>query len=196
MSADSFAAVLLAGGRSTRFGSDKALFQPPGTGQPLWGLQLDKLRALGASEVVISAAADGPSFPVPSGVRVVLDEVEGAGPLAGLAAVLGAVEANRILVLGIDMPAVSVAGLRLLLEAAPGAGGLVPRLSDRWEPLLAIYPTRLADLARERLLAGQRSLQGFVDAALTRDLVAAWPVPSGAEPWFANLNHPGDASAL
>jgi molybdopterin-guanine dinucleotide biosynthesis protein A len=194
MSSGSFAAALLAGGRSTRFGSDKAWYQPPGLDGPLWRIQLEKLQETGACELIVSTAAGGPSFPVPSNVRVVEDEIPDAGPLSGLASVLRAIQAPRVLVLGIDMPAVSVAGLRTLLDSAPPDAGLVPRLHDRWEPLLAVYPTRLAALAVERLREGQRSLQGFNDVALVRGDIVAWPVPPEAEAWFANLNRPGGAS--
>jgi CheY-like chemotaxis protein len=55
--------------------------------------------------------------------------------------------------------------------------------------------TRLAALAQERLAAGQLSLQGLIDAGVERDEIMAWPVPSEAEHWFANLNRPPDGSS-
>jgi hypothetical protein len=35
----------------------------------------------------------------------------------------------------------------------------------------------------------------LIDAGLERDEITAWPVPSEAEPWFANLNRPPDGSS-
>ena len=185
-----FAAVLLAGGRSRRFGSDKACYVPPGFAAPLWRLQLDKLSALGAAEVILSVAPSGPGFAVPTDVRIVEDAFPDQGPLGGLASVLSAIESPRVIVLGIDMPGVTVSGLRRLLEASAAERGLVPKLEGRWEPLLAMYPQSLADLARTRLAQGERSLQGFVEAGIAMGALESWPVPPEAAGWFVNLNRP------
>jgi len=195
MNGELVAAALLTGGRSRRFGSDKAWHVPPESTAPLWSLQLEKFRELGAQERIVSVGADGPTFPVPDGVRVVVDAVSDAGPLGGLTAVLASIQAPRVIVLAIDMPAVSAVALRALLAAGDSRRGLVPWRDGRWEPLLAVYPRSLAALAQERLAAGQLSLQGLIDAGLERDEITAWPVPSEAEPWFANLNRPPDGSS-
>lgn len=192
---DSFAVALLAGGRSRRFGSDKALHVPPGEIEPMWRLQLAKLMALGASEVIVSVGGST-SFPggLPSGaVRMVPDELPDQGPLGGLATVLGAIRSERVLVLGVDMPAVTVEGMRRLL-ASGGLGngrGLVPHLGGRWEPLLAIYPRVMKGVADQRLAEGKRSLQGFVDAGVASGWIDPWPVPPACAGWFANWNEPG-----
>jgi molybdopterin-guanine dinucleotide biosynthesis protein A len=76
-----FAAVLLAGGRSTRMGVDKAtlVFR----GQPLWRHQLDTLRASGAAAVAISGPRDRAYAET---APVIEDDQPGLGPLAGLVA--------------------------------------------------------------------------------------------------------------
>jgi molybdopterin-guanine dinucleotide biosynthesis protein A len=189
----SIAVALLAGGRSRRFGSDKSLYVPSGFTEPMWRLQLDKLMALGAEEVVVSvgaASAASPGFTVPGGVRVIADRVVDQGPLGGLAAVLSEIRAPQILVLGVDMPAVTAVALRRFLEACPEGRGLVPRLDGRWEPLLAIYPRNLLGLAEERLAGGELSMQGFVDDGVARGRIDAWPVSSADAGWFVNLNRP------
>jgi len=185
-----FAAALLAGGRSLRFGSDKTTYVPPGLSVPLWRLQLDKLMAIGAAEVVLSVAASGPGFAPPPEVRVIADAFPDQGPLGGLASVLGSIDSPRVIVLGIDMPAVTVPGLHQLLAASDGDRGLVPHLQERWEPLLAIYPRNLAELARTRLARGERSLQGFVEAGIAIGGLDSWPVGPEAAGWFVNLNRP------
>src|SRR5262245_21418784 len=71
-----FSAVLLAGGKSSRMGRDKAALVVDGV--PLWQRQLATLRAAGAREVFVSGAARGPW----TGMECIHDEVKGAGPLA------------------------------------------------------------------------------------------------------------------
>jgi len=80
-------------------------------------LQLDKLLAIGGRGGS-SVATSGPGFAPPSEVRVIVDAFPDQGPLGGLASVLESIDLPRVIVLGIDMPAVTVPGLRQLLEAS------------------------------------------------------------------------------
>ncbi len=187
------AVALLAGGRSRRFGSDKALYVPPGFTEPMWRLQLDKLLALGAEEVLVSVGAASlasPRFMPPPEVRMIADRVADRGPLGGLVALLSEIQSPQLLVLGVDMPGVKVASLRRFVAACPEGRGLVPQLDGRWEPLLAIYPRALVELAEERLAAGELSLQGLIDAGVAHGWMDAWPVSAEEAEWFVNLNRP------
>ena len=55
-----FAAVLLAGGRSTRMGTNKALLDYQG--MPIWRFQMDKLIQLGPDQLFFSVQS-GMEFP-------------------------------------------------------------------------------------------------------------------------------------
>ena len=79
-----FAAVLLAGGRSRRMGRDKALLPLP-DGRRLWQRQLAVLESLHPAELFISGSArEG----VPSLIPCLDDETPGLGPLGGIVAAL------------------------------------------------------------------------------------------------------------
>jgi molybdopterin-guanine dinucleotide biosynthesis protein A len=196
-----FSALLLVGGRSIRFGSDKALQVLPGHAEPLWSCQLTKLRAVGPAECLLSAGCGGPSFAPPPDVRTVRDAVPDQGPLAGLAAGLAAARTPWVLVLAVDLPGVGPEDLRELLNRCGGEAstprGVVPFRDGRWEPLCAVYPRTLAGLAASRLAAGRRALQGFVDEAEAGGAVLRWPMEPGpdTERRFRNVNRPEDADA-
>jgi molybdopterin-guanine dinucleotide biosynthesis protein A len=120
-----FTALLLAGGRSTRMGRDKALLPHPVSGRPLLEHQAALLRGLpGCAELLLSAPAergyllDGPL----AGARLVADPAPDCGPLGGLAAGLAAATTPRLLVLAVDLPFVTPAYLAALLwrDAVPG----------------------------------------------------------------------------
>src|SRR5690349_1598792 len=93
-------AVLLAGGESRRMGKDKAtiLFR----GKPLWQIQLELLRKLNPSKILVSARTD-PSWR-PGDVQFVADVPPSRGPLSGLAASLAGLRTTHLLALAIDMP--------------------------------------------------------------------------------------------
>jgi molybdopterin-guanine dinucleotide biosynthesis protein A len=113
-------AIVLAGGRSSRFGRDKLV--EPIDGRPLLDHAIAAVRAV-ATDIVVVAAPDA-NFDLPGGVHVAHDPVAFEGPLAGLAAGLAALDpaVDRVVVVAGDMPSLVPAVLRRLLDAvASGA---------------------------------------------------------------------------
>ena len=192
MSHPAFSAVLLAGGRSSRMGGrDKAEILLP-DGRPLWRRQLeDVLRPLGPAEVFLSGP---PRAGLPADVHVLPDQTPGLGPLSGVAAALGTARAPLVVVLAVDLPAMTAAFFRerLLPLCSPtrGAVGLGP--DGFFEPLAAVYPGAARGLADEHLHGADRSLQSFVRAAVAR----GWVTPVELRPedagQFINWNRPED----
>jgi molybdopterin-guanine dinucleotide biosynthesis protein A len=179
-----FTAVLLAGGRSTRMGRDKAGIVLDG--QPLWQRQLATLRATAPRELWISGHPDGPY--AGAGVEVVPDDAPGLGPLGGIVTALRRMQCERLLVLAIDLPAMTPVFLRGLL----GTSGVVPILDGRFEPLAAVYPRSIRTLAEECLATQERSMQRFVRAGIDRRLLIPHAVSEDERPLFRNVNSPSD----
>lgn len=130
--------VVLAGGRSTRMGCDKALLD--WHGRPLIERQLDALRASGVDAVRVSG--DRPGY------QGVADVQPGHGPLGGLAAIADALAGDaELLVIPVDMPLLGAALLRRLRTEQPPARSL--RCAGH------VLPLRLRlDAESRRLLAG------------------------------------------
>lgn len=162
-------------------------------GQPLWQHQLATLRALQPHELFISGKPDGPY--ADAGVEILPDNFPGLGPLAGLEAALRRASHPLVLVLAIDLPAMTPDFLLLLVrQAAPSATGCVPR-ADRWfEPLAAVYPRICLTLAEACLRAADRSMQRFVRLAVEAGLVGMRELRPSERALFQNLNQPGDLS--
>ena len=184
-----FSAVLLAGGRSTRMGTDKAGLIIDG--EPLWRRQLATLRATGASELLISGRADGPF--AESGVPVVEDLTPGAGPLAALEAVLPRILTAHVIALAIDLPAMRADFLAKLVEAALAKGcSVIPEIGGRFEPLAAVYAPSLLPLVIECLHGPDHSMQNLLRKALQRNLAIPHPLRPADLSLFRNLNSPED----
>lgn len=117
MSAGGVTAIVLAGGRSTRFGGDKLAADVDG--RPLLHRAIAAVAGV-ADEVVvvIGAEAAEPALPVeaPVPLRVTRDVVPDRGPLAGLAAGLAAAAHPLAILVGGDQPSLRGDVLRLLLE--------------------------------------------------------------------------------
>ena len=189
MKLPNFSAVLLAGGRSTRMGRDKAALVIEG--EPLWRRQLATLRATGASELLISGRADGPF--AESGVRIVEDLTPDAGPLAALEAVLPRITTEHVVALAIDLPAIRADFLAKLVEAALAKGcSVVPEMDGRFEPLAAVYAPALLPLIVECLRGPDHSMQHLLREAMKSGLVIAHQIRADERALFRNLNFPED----
>ena len=150
MSTIPFAAALIAGGRSRRMGCDKARLRT-GDGVELWRRQLLVLRELGAEELLISCRPDQLHFAEEPGVRLVFDEWPDAGPLGGIVSCLESASADRLIVLGVDMPLMTAGVLRHLLSHSRPERGAVFCNGRFFEPLAALYLKRMAADGQDRL---------------------------------------------
>lgn len=187
-----FSAVLLAGGRSQRMGTDKAALVVDG--EPLWQRQLTKLREAGADEVFISGRAGGPY--AEAGVAIVEDLRPDTGPLAGFQAALNHAKHRWLLALAIDLPDVRADFLvRLVHEAMTAGVGVVPAREQWLQPAAAVYSRDCLPLVEECLAGENRSLRRFVRLARKRGLVEVRPVSAEEHAQFRNLNSPADLAA-
>jgi len=132
--------ILLAGGKSTRMGRDKASL--PFFGTSLLQLQLDKARLMGCGDILISGADHSAD-----GAKTVPDVYPDRGPLGGLHACLREAKHTNCIVLGADMPLLPPCELRALARehASSGAEITLAVHSERWEPLAGVYNSALAD---------------------------------------------------
>jgi molybdenum cofactor guanylyltransferase len=162
-------AIVLAGGRSARFGRNK--LAEPIAGEPLLSRTIEALRPV-ADDIVVVAGPDSTLY-VPDGVRLARDPVAYGGPLVGVVAGLTAARHPSVVVAGGDMPWLRADVLSLMLEALlPGKAGAALLLDGRRQQL-PIALRRLAALhaARRVIDSGERRLGAFLDA-LTLAVIA------------------------
>ncbi|MDZ7802168.1 MAG: molybdenum cofactor guanylyltransferase [Trueperaceae bacterium] len=192
--------AVLAGGRSRRFGRDKALARL--AGRRLIDLALASHADADTVYVVLGAperaAALAPSLP--AHVTALPDDRPGLGPMGGLATVLARHPRDWVAVQAVDLPLLPPAWWpRLAACHRRGTLAVVPRDADgRWEPLAALYHGSLgAELAGMLTpeTPTRTSLQPWLDAAMREGRVTAVAVsalPAGA---LRNVNRPADAEA-
>ena len=169
-------------------GRDKALLTLP-DGHALWQHQRDVLRALEPAEWFISGSwREG----FPADLPWLADTVPGCGPLAGIAAALEAMRAPRLVVLAVDLPAMTTGFLHALLLEASDMGVVPQRPDGFFEPLAAVYPKSASRAAAECLHSGALALQPFVRALVAGGSVTTRPIAEADSVLFANWNHPDD----
>ena len=178
-------AAVLAGGASVRMGRPKAAL-PYGAGT-LLEFQTSRLARI--FEDVFVVVKEPPSFP--AGPASVL--LDGAPEHAAIHGLLRAIEeaADRIFVLGVDLPALPEGLVREIARRglASGAPAVVPRAGGRLQPLAAVWRRAALAPGASRVATGELSLHGLAEAVGAEILdEAEWRRfdPSGNA--FANLN--------
>jgi len=160
-------AIVLAGGRSVRFGRDK--LAEPIDGRPLLEHAIAAVAAY-ADEVLV-VAAPGVDLTLPDGVILVHDPVAHEGPLVGLLAGLRAARGPVAIVVGGDMPTLVGPVLELLLAGLGDArvDAVVLEHDGRARPLPMAVRVAVALAVAERLTdAGERRLRALTVALPTR----------------------------
>jgi molybdopterin-guanine dinucleotide biosynthesis protein A len=175
------AAAILAGGRARRLGGGHKGLCVVG-GEPIVARQLRALAPhVGERVIVANEAAAYAGF----GVRVIPDRHPDRGPLAGIEAAFGAVDAEALVVLACDLPFADVAPI----VAAPATAAIVvARAGDVVQPLCGRYARALLPEVQARLAAGRLRLFDLVDA------VGALAVDVPARALF-NVNTPDELAA-
>jgi molybdopterin-guanine dinucleotide biosynthesis protein A len=151
--------AVLAGGASSRFGTDKALFRLNGHGPTL----LERSVASGGMLSDVIAVIGRPKYQelIP-GIPIVEDEVQGRGPLGAIVTALRALGRPRVLVLGCDMPCLSVPLLRWLAILPTEADVLVPQTADgRLQTMHAIYRQSAIPAIDRALASGAGAVVSF-----------------------------------
>ncbi|HEX6822991.1 MAG TPA: molybdenum cofactor guanylyltransferase [Candidatus Sulfotelmatobacter sp.] len=184
-------AFILAGGNSTRMGTDKAFVMLDG--RSLLARALDVCRTLTSEARIVGDRKKFAPF-----ADVVEDVFAGCGPLAGIHAALRASGTDLNLVLAVDLPFVSPALLHFLMGQARQGGAVVtlPRAGKGWQPLCAVYRRAFADVAETALRAGRYKIDALFDQVLVRPVEEMDLRTAGFSPEvFRNLNTPEQLAA-
>lgn len=182
-------AFVLAGGKSTRMGADKAFLR--------WGEEtlldstLKLARAVAGEVRIVGDAKKFGGF----GCVVVEDVYRDRGPLGGIHAALSGSGSELNLMLAVDLPLMRPEFLSYLIVQAREAGATVtvPNAAGGLQPLCAIYRREFAVTAEESLRAGKNKIDPLFAKVRTRVVEEEELVRAGfAAEMFRNVNTPED----
>lgn len=184
-------AFILAGGKSTRMGTDKAFVTL--NGRTLLARLLEVVRSVTTDVRIVGDAAKFAAF-----APVVEDVFPGCGPLGGIHAALRASTSELNLILAVDVPFVSFALLQFLMAHARNsdASVTVPRINQGWQPLCAVYRREFADAAEIALRAGRYRIDALFDQVQVQVVAEEALEAAGfSSNIFRNLNTKEDLEA-
>ena len=160
------AAIILAGGFSRRFGSDKGLTLL--ADKPLIRHVLDAVGNIVEEKIVVASSkmqAEAFTKVLGSNVKVAVDKWEMQSPLVGALTGFSEAHSEYALLLPCDTPLVSKDALALILELCIGKNAAIPRWPNGYiEPLQAAYRVKPALEASERaLMEGRFDMRSMIE---------------------------------
>jgi molybdenum cofactor guanylyltransferase len=183
---DDVAGFVLAGGRSSRMGRDKAFLELQG--RTLLERALTIARSISENVRIVGQREKlgvyGP---------VIEDVYPGQGPLAGIHAALTASQSELNFMIALDTPFLDAGFARYLVEQArlSGATVTVPRVAGQVQPLCAVYRREFAAVAENALRQERNNIVPLFARVETREIDDAELRKLAYDPrMFDNLNTP------
>lgn len=192
-------AIILAGGKSSRMGTDKALL--PLEGIPVIEGIISELEGVAPGIRILIAAGNKESYRY-LGKDIVSDQFPSAGPLAGLHAGLSVSHTVWNLAVACDMPFantgmfLALAKKAIEMESGPqGIEAVVPKIGGQIQPLLAAYRCSVLPGLEHELQEGRLKMtmwSGSLRTEYVDEAVLAQAAGLPIELLGFNMNQPGD----
>ena len=186
----SIAALILAGGKSSRMGTDKALvnYQDKPMLQQVYQVAAECTEQV----YVLTPWSDRYQSILPSDCNYLIETQPGKGPVNGLSEGLAQISADWILLLACDLPLLDIEIIQSWINKLPqiptSTLALVPQRSDIWEPMCGFYRKEIKTELYTFLKSGKRSFQELLSGIEVEVL----DVDEKAGLMLLNCNYPGD----
>jgi len=161
------AGVVLCGGKSSRMQQPKHELS---FGNEVLLQRICRILGEVVSPVVVVASSEQTLPPLPDGIRILRDEFDSFGPLAGIAKGLSTLadEADAAFVTSCDVPLLKPDFIRAVIGKLDGYDVAVPHDGLYDHVLAAAYRTKLGISAEELIRAGQRRPIGLINGFASR----------------------------
>jgi molybdopterin-guanine dinucleotide biosynthesis protein A len=176
---------ILAGGMSSRMGSDKALLLVKG--EPLLGRMIRLVEPF-CQTVAVSGEKQGY---MDFNIEMVPDLLPGCGPIGGVISSLKHSSTEWNLLISVDVPFVNPEFLHHLISCLGEYDCIVPQHEGRVEPLMGLYHRQIIPVVEEMIDRGDYKLMRLLDKLNVR-YVNCDPLVKEFPRLFSNINFPED----
>ncbi|WP_367949367.1 molybdenum cofactor guanylyltransferase [Bacillus sp. FJAT-29790] len=185
--------IIIAGGKSSRMGTNKALLKI--NGKTVIEIIAKELEKTVSDIIIVTNTFEDYQF---LGLRMVEDQWKGMGPLAGIHAGLELSSTDKNLIVACDMPFISSEIGKDLLKLLEDYQAAVPRISGQLHPLFAAYRKEVQGEICKSLERQQLQIWKFLQSVdtkiVTEDDLRKLDLPYKDHHFF-NMNHPEEFEA-
>lgn len=185
--------AVLAGGKSLRFGKNKAFQQL--RGKRFIDLAIESLRPF--CDPVMAVVSEIEPY-LDTGVMLAQDIIQDRGPLGGIYTALLFSPAEWVFIRATDMPFLVPELASMIIDAKEGFDAVVPKMNDYYDPLLALYNRRcIPAIARQLREPDKRQVIGFYRKIRILTVTEReWREVDPDALSFKNVNTPSDLAEI
>ncbi len=183
--------VVLAGGKSTRMGTDKSLLSVGG--RPLISYSVRLLQSIFPRVIIVSDFSGKYEF---LGVDIIPDLHKGIGPLGGIHAALTSAAPGAIFLASCDTPRIPSNLIKYLLGLESPLQTRIPRFEGYLQPLFGLYDSCLLSLVENHISTGNHRVTDFLETVSYLPVDITPDLPFFAPDMFSNVNLPQDYARL
>jgi molybdopterin-guanine dinucleotide biosynthesis protein A len=188
IASENITGAILAGGKSSRMGQDKALLVYDG--KPFIQHIAETLLQVFPQVIIVSDKTEGRAF---LGVPVYADIFHDSGPLGGIHSALAHATTSYVFVTSCDTPFVNTSLIHKLCAEAHPDNITIPTDGKHSQPLIGIYPSSFLHILHNDLVAEKTKVSEFF--ARNRQFVSTFVLPQ-YEQMLTNINTPADYAAI
>lgn len=178
-------AIILAGGKSKRMGTDKTFLELDGV--PLLQRMIRLLQPLCDTLIISSNNPRHEKY----GYKVIADEIKNCGPIGGIYSSLNKSNTDLNFVVSVDAAFVEKDFIQFLFSQSEDSDAVVPFSEKGKEPLIAMYNKSCLAFMKEKLEAGDYKMHTLLSSINTKWIDAQNWVEKYPK-LFHNLNRPED----
>lgn len=156
-------AIILAGGKSSRFGFDKAFIKIKGI--PLIKRQINLLKSIFKKIIIVTDTAQKYRL---RNIKVVSDIIKNSGPLSGIHSALTASDSFYNFIVACDMPFLNKRLIRYMIRQKNNYDVLVPEIDGRYHPLFGVYSKNCIPVIEDLLKKDKRKVSGIFPKVKSR----------------------------
>lgn len=182
--------IILAGGKSSRMGENKALLAV--NGETVIERLVRELQSVTNDILIVTNTPEDYHF-LP--VKKVSDRYPNKGPLAGIESGLYHSTNDKNIIVACDMPFVAAETMEWLLSHLEGYSAVIPEVNGQIHPLLAVYHKRVREIVEKCLEANDLKLQIFLNQLKVKKVTEEDMTRHrlvNFEQSFFNMNDPSD----
>jgi molybdopterin-guanine dinucleotide biosynthesis protein A len=158
--------IILAGGKSSRMGSDKGFIKL--NDKSFVEYSIKALKPLVNDILIVS---DNPDYDI-FGYKRIEDEIKGAGPVAGIWSGLNSSQTKSNLILSCDIPLIKTSILEKLIDSIDENSEIIQIESNgKTMPLIAMYKKQCAPTFLKALQNDERRLRRVINTMKTKNVV-------------------------
>ncbi len=183
MKPENVTGIVLAGGKSSRMGRDKALLEF--RGKPLIGYAVDSLSQM-CSNIIISSGLVEHGW---AGHTTIPDEMDVQAPMIGFYSCLKRSLTDWNILVSCDMPFLDYRLFEHLMEVTEGYDAVVPVNSENFpEPLCALYHKRIEGIVSRRIRDDRLGMQDLLGVIHTKFVPIDNSLHFYSKDLFVNIN--------